>query len=140
MRRRVASARVGRLATVTADGHPHLVPCCFVLCGDVVYSAVDAKPKSTSALRRIANVRANPVASLLVDRYAEDWSQLWWIRLDGDGHVVVDDDERDRALRLLTVKYEQYHGHRPPGPVLAVEVTGWRAWAFADDDSAASAT
>src|SRR5947209_988633 len=83
MRQRMREARVGRLATVTGEGRPHVVPCCFVLAGDaaVVYSAVDGKPKSTLQLRRLANIRANPYASLLVDHYADDWSALWWVRV-----------------------------------------------------------
>ena len=66
MRRRVGEARSGVLSTVTAEGRPHAVPCCFVLEGEVVYSAVDAKPKSTLALRRLDNLAANPAACLLV--------------------------------------------------------------------------
>jgi PPOX class probable F420-dependent enzyme len=128
MRRRVAEARVGRLATVTPAGHPHLVPCCFVLDGEVVHSAVDAKPKSTRALRRLDNVRAHPAASLLVDRYDEDWTTLWWVRLDGDAHVVDDPVEQEQALDLLAAKYPQYRAARPPGPVLTLAVTTWRAW------------
>jgi len=128
MRARVASARVGRLATVTTSGRPHVVPCCFALDGDVVVSAVDAKPKSTLALRRLDNLRAHPAASLLVDHYAEDWATLWWVRLDGTGRVVEDGAERDAALALLAAKYEQYRRDPPPGPVVALEVTAWRAW------------
>lgn len=128
MRRRVGEARVGRLATVTAAGRPHVVPCCFVLDGDTVFSAVDAKPKSTLALRRLDNVRAHPAASLLVDHYSDDWSELWWVRLDGDGHVTTGGPERDRAITLLTGKYEQYVGTPPPGPVVALDVTAWRSW------------
>jgi PPOX class probable F420-dependent enzyme len=136
MRQRVIEAPVGRLATVTPTGAPHLVPCCFVLDGETVYSAVDAKPKSTLALRRLDNVRANPATSLLVDHYADDWSTLWWIRLDGRSRVLdaaADDPdadtERDRALDLLTAKYRQYRETRPPGAVLALDVSAWRAWA-----------
>ncbi len=128
MRARVAGARVGRLATVTAAGRPHLVPCCFALDGDVVVSAVDAKPKSTLALRRLDNLRAHPAASLLVDHYAEDWATLWWVRLDGTGRVVEGGAERDAALVLLAAKYEQYRRDPPPGPVVALDVTAWRAW------------
>src|SRR5690606_37163913 len=80
MRARVAAARVGTLATVTRDGRPHVVPCCFAVDDDTVWSAVDAKPKSTLALRRLENVRANPAASLLVDHYEDDWTRLWWVR------------------------------------------------------------
>lgn len=129
MRERVAEARVGRLATVRPDGRPHLVPCCFALVGDVVYSAVDAKPKSTLALRRLANLRANPAASLLVDHYEDDWSHLWWVRADGHGRIVEPgQEERVNALALLAAKYEQYRRTPPPGPVVALDVLHWTAW------------
>ena len=128
MRRRVGEARSGALSTVTSDGRPHAVPCCFVLTGDVVYSAVDAKPKSTLALRRLDNLAANPAACLLVDCYDDDWSKLWWIRVDGTARVLVDGDERDHALDLLAAKYPQYLATRPPGPVIALEVSAWRSW------------
>ena len=128
MRRRVAEARVGRLATVTGDGRPHLVPCCFVLHDDVVFSAVDAKPKSTLALRRLANLRANAAASLLVDHYVEDWSELWWVRVDGPGRIIDAGPERDEAVDQLAAKYDQYRRARPPGPVVAISATSWRAW------------
>lgn len=119
---------MARLATVTPDGRPHVVPCCFALAGDTVYSAVDAKPKSTPALQRIANVEAHPVASLLVDHYDDDWSALWWVRLDGAARVVTSDDERERALALLAEKYPQYRETAPPGAVIGVDVTRWRSW------------
>jgi PPOX class probable F420-dependent enzyme len=128
MRERVAEARVGRLGTVTTDGRPHLVPCCYVLVGDTVYSAVDAKPKASRSLRRLANIRDNGRASLLVDHYVEDWSTLWWVRLDGGGRVIESGDERDRALASLVAKYPQYARQPPPGPVVAIDVTTWRSW------------
>jgi len=127
-RDRLAAARVGRLATVTAEGRPHVVPCCFALLGDTAYSAVDAKPKSTLALRRLDNLRANPHASLLVDHYDEDWTALWWIRVDGDGRVVEDGAEHATALAALADKYDQYRRQRPPGAVVALDVTTWRSW------------
>jgi PPOX class probable F420-dependent enzyme len=128
MRARVTAARVGRLATVTPAGEPHVVPCCFVLDGDTILSAVDAKPKSTLALRRLDNLRARPRAALLVDHYDDDWSTLWWVRADGDGRVIDAGAERERGLDLLAAKYPQYRTRRPPGPVVAVVVTRWRAW------------
>jgi PPOX class probable F420-dependent enzyme len=128
MRRRVKDARVARLATVRSGGQPHVVPCCFVLEGDAVYSAVDAKPKSTLVLQRLVNVQANPAASLLVDYYDEDWSTLWWVRLDGVAHVLDAGATREHALDLLAAKYEQYRRRRPPGAVLALDITGWKAW------------
>jgi PPOX class probable F420-dependent enzyme len=128
MRRRVSEARVARLATVRPDGSPHIVPCCFAIDGDLVYSVVDAKPKSTLALRRLENVRRTPAVSLLIDHYAEDWTTLWWIRLDGTAFVVESGDVREQALERLREKYEQYVRQPPPGPVIAITVSSWRAW------------
>jgi PPOX class probable F420-dependent enzyme len=127
-RRLVESARVARLGTVSDDGLPHVVPVCFVLLGDVVYSAVDDKPKRGTRLRRLANIEATRRACLLVDEYREDWSALWWVRLDGEGRLVDDPAEAARARVALTVKYPQYADRPPRGPVLAVAVTRWSAW------------
>jgi PPOX class probable F420-dependent enzyme len=135
-RRMVTAARVGRLATVTANGRPHVVPCCFVLATvgvgerveDVLYSAVDAKPKSTLDLKRLDNVRASPAASLVIDHYDDDWTALWWVRLDGSATVLDPGPETDRALELLADKYEQYRTTAPPGAVLRIAVTGWADW------------
>jgi PPOX class probable F420-dependent enzyme len=94
----------------------------------VLYSAVDAKPKSTQRLQRIVNVEANPSASLVVDHYAEDWTQLWWVRVDATARVVAEPAEHEAALDLLAAKYVQYRATRPPGPVIALDVHTWRAW------------
>jgi PPOX class probable F420-dependent enzyme len=125
---RLSDARIGHLATVTSDVRSHVVPCCFVLHAHNVYSAVDAKPKSSFALRRLQNLKENSSFSLLVDHYEEDWSALWWVRVDGSGRVVQDPDERERALDLLAAKYEQYRHAPPPGPVVALEIERWRTW------------
>jgi PPOX class probable F420-dependent enzyme len=128
MRQRVAAARVGRLATVAADGRPHLVPVCFAVDGETLYSAVDEKPKRSRRLKRLANIRTNPGVSLIVDHYEEDWSRLWWIRVDGRAEVLEDGPEVERALALLSAKYEQYRAQPPRGPVIVVEIEQWRGW------------
>ncbi|HEU5107175.1 MAG TPA: TIGR03668 family PPOX class F420-dependent oxidoreductase [Micromonosporaceae bacterium] len=129
-RDRFAAARVARLATADAAGRPHLVPVTFVVSGDTVYSAVDAKPKTTTALRRLANVEANPRVALLVDHYDDAaWDRLWWVRADGAGRVLdADGPEGRRAVDLLVDRYAQYRERRPGGPVLAVDVDRWSAW------------
>lgn len=131
-RRRLGEARVGRLATVTPESRPHVVPCCFALgageASATAYSAVDAKPKTTQALRRLDNIRAHPAASLLVDHYDEDWATLWWVRADGQARIVDSGPERDRALARLRAKYPQYRRNPPPGPVIALDITTWRSW------------
>ena len=94
-RARLSAARIGHLATVRPDGRPHVVACCFALHGDRLWTAVDAKPKRTPQLQRLANVRAHPRASLLVDHYEEDWDALWWVRVDGPAAVLDDGEERE---------------------------------------------
>jgi PPOX class probable F420-dependent enzyme len=129
MNDRFAAARVARLATVDADGQPHLVPIVFVVTDDVLYTVVDGKPKRTTALRRLANVAANPRVSVLVDHYADDWRELWWVRADGTARIVpIDSAEGRTALILLTERYPQYSEAVPPGPVLAIDIARWVSW------------
>ena len=129
LRRRAEAAPAARLATVDAECRPHLVPCCFAFAGDVAYSVVDHKPKRTTALRRLDNIRANPAVCLLVDHYEDDWSRLWWVRFDGRARVVDDGPEHASAIALLCAKYEQYRATPPSGPVVAIDVTAVRSWA-----------
>jgi PPOX class probable F420-dependent enzyme len=126
---RAAASGVARLATVDADGRPHLVPCCFAVDGDVAYSVVDHKPKRSTALRRLDNIRAHPDVCLLVDHYEDDWSALWWVRFDGTARVVTDGPEHSRAVALLMAKYEQYRATPPSGAVVAIDISASRAWA-----------
>ncbi len=132
-RRRLAEAPVARLATVRPDGRPHVVPMCFTIEGDTIYSAVDDKPKASPALQRLANVAAHAPATVLADHYDADWSRLWWVRADGDGREVTTAAERDRALSALRAKYPQYRDHRLVDAVLAVDVRVWTGWAATSD-------
>jgi len=119
---------VARLATVSPDGRPHLVPIVFAVAGDVVFTAVDAKPKSTTALRRLDNIAAHPEVALLVDHYSADWARLWWVRADGAARLA-DAAAAQRGIALLTERYPQYATQPPPGPVLEIQVTRWTGWA-----------
>jgi PPOX class probable F420-dependent enzyme len=133
MRTLVQAARVARLATVGADGEPHLVPVCFALAGDTVFSAVDHKPKRTSRLRRIANIDATGRACVLVDEYDDaDWARLWWVRLDCSARLVEDPAEVARARSVLVGKYPQYANTPPSGPVIALDITRWTGWSAAE--------
>jgi PPOX class probable F420-dependent enzyme len=110
------------------------VPIVFVLVGDGLYSPVDSKPKSGphpgARLRRLDNIRANPAVSVLVDRYSEDWDQLWWARADGMARIIeVTDREATAPLAALTERYPQYRDNPPPGPVIAIAVHHWSGWA-----------
>jgi PPOX class probable F420-dependent enzyme len=127
-RRRVASARVARLASVDPNGRPHVVPCCFALSGDRIVSVVDQKPKQTLQLRRLENIRRCPDVQLVVDYYDDDWTVLWWVRVSGQGRVVDRGPARDAAVDLLATKYEQYRDQRPAGPVLVIDITRIISW------------
>jgi PPOX class probable F420-dependent enzyme len=125
-RERFIATRVARLATADATGRPHLVPIVFAVEGDRIYSVIDAKPKRTGALRRLANVRENPAVAVLVDHYDEDWSALWWARADGDARVLeLDLPEARQAVALLAQRYPQQQAE---GAVLAVDVARWSGW------------
>jgi PPOX class probable F420-dependent enzyme len=126
-RRRFAASRVARLATVDARGRPHVVPISFALARETIYSVVDAKPKRTTELRRLQNVRSSPWAAALVDHYDDaDWSALWWVRADGMGRVLeLTAHEAGEAVKLLSERYPQ---QRPTGPVLAIDVERWSGW------------
>ena len=119
---------VARLATITPDGLPHLVPVVFAVHGDVIYTAVDAKPKTTQRLRRLSNIESNPHVSLLVDHYADDWTQLWWVRVDGVAAIHRDGAVLHAGHRLLRAKYPQYQTVPLNGPVIAVAVARWSSW------------
>ena len=138
-RRLFAGSAVARLATVTPAGHPHLVPVTFVLDsqpgqGDLVYTAVDAKPKTTTRLQRLRNIQAHPRVALLADHYSADWARRWWVRADGHA-AVLDAAGLAGPLRLLAARYPQYAAQPPAGPVIAVRVDRWTGWAAAPAES-----
>jgi PPOX class probable F420-dependent enzyme len=127
---RLASARVGHLATADGSGTPHVVPFVFALNDMTVYWAVDRKPKRSKRLKRLANIEGNPNVEMVVDAYDEDWDRLWWVRASGPARVLEEGDERALALQLLADKYERYRALPPDGAVVAIEVvrvTGWSA-------------
>jgi PPOX class probable F420-dependent enzyme len=127
-RQRLTAARVARLATAGADGQPHLVPVTFAVDGDLIYVAVDHKPKTTVNLRRLRNIRENPRVAVLADHYAQDWDTLWWVRADGRASVMSAEDAIRRPIDLLSARYEQYRAVRPGGPVIVIQVQRWTGW------------
>jgi PPOX class probable F420-dependent enzyme len=127
-RQRFGAARVANLATISAEGQPHLVPITFAFDRDVIYTAVDFKPKSTAQLRRLSNIRANPRVAVLADHYDEDWSALWWARADGMAAILDGRAEMTAPTELLTERYPQYRDNPPAGPVIAIRVARWTGW------------
>jgi len=129
-RARVAGAPVARLATVRPDGSPRLVPVTFALVDGLVWIAIDeVKPKTTTRLARLADVANDPRVGLLVDHYADDWTALWWVRIDGAAAVHEEGELRARALAALVAKYPLYAAAPPDGVVLAITPARWSGWA-----------
>lgn len=125
---RFADAPSAVLATISPSGAPHLVPVVFAVSGDTVYTAVDAKRKTTQRLRRLANIEADARVTLLVDHYADDWTQLWWVRADGEATVHHSGEEMAAGYSLLRHKYVQYQRLALDGPVVTVAVRRWSSW------------
>jgi PPOX class probable F420-dependent enzyme len=132
-RRFLAAARTATLATVAADGRPRLVPICFVVVGDVVWSPLDEKPKAVRDVRSLARVRdilERPAVSLLVDRWSEDWSDLAWLRLAGRASLVEPELVPAPVVAALREKYRQYRDHRlEVRPMIAIAIERATSWA-----------
>jgi PPOX class probable F420-dependent enzyme len=130
-RSRLTAARVATLATVRVDGSPHLVPITFAIDGDLLVTAIDHKPKTSSRLRRLANIRANPAVSVLIHGYDEEWSSLWWVRVDGTARILEAGADYQSALTALAEKYRQYRDDLPSGPAIEITVNTVVAWSAA---------
>src|SRR5574341_304336 len=106
----LASQRVARLATVSANGTPHIVPVVYAYNGAHIYIALDEKRKRVAPMRlkRVRNIQANPRVALLVDHCDEDWGKLGWVRVDGAARILQRGEAHDRAIELLRAKYPQY--------------------------------
>jgi len=121
-------ARVGTLATVAANGRPHLVPVVFALDGMDVVTAIDGKPKRGKVMARIENIARDPRATLLAHVYEEDWSKLSWVRVDGTAGLEESGEAFERASNALRDRYPQYEWVNLTGPVIRITVENTTAW------------
>jgi PPOX class probable F420-dependent enzyme len=128
---RLASAPVAVLGTTDNKGHPHLVPITFAIIDGSVVSVVDHKPKSTTRLKRLANIEATRVASVLAHEYSHDWQELWWVRLDGDAEVLPNIAAVPGGKSALAAKYPEYARRAPGGPAVRIAPTKIVSWSFA---------
>jgi PPOX class probable F420-dependent enzyme len=112
IRTKLKEARVARLATLSAESRPHVVPVCFVYDGSVFYTAIDKKPKrlAPERLARVRHIRAMPRVALLIDEYCEEWTRLWYILVRGTAKLIPKSASKERAkvIRQLRQKYPQY--------------------------------
>ena len=125
----LSSADSGVLGTHNPSGAIDLVPVVFAVTADrrVVLPVDTVKVKRTMRLQRIVNLEADPTCSLIVDHYDQDWSMLWWVRIQGTATVG---EPTPAAVELLAGKYTAY---RQPGSIVEIieltpdRITGWRA-------------
>ena len=129
-RRFVETSRVGHLATADASGAPYLVPVCFALGEEALYITIDEKPKRQDRpMKRLRNIRENPRAAFIVDRYDEDWTRLGWVMLRGPAEILESDDEHAAAQATLRSKYPQYLAMNLAGlPVIALRIAHVASW------------
>lgn len=135
----LADARRGTLATIAADGRPRLVPICFVVTDDLIWSPIDEKPKSVDDPHRLARIRdisRDPRVTILVDRWSEDWTQLAWLRIEGQAELVA---SLDGVVKALRAKYPQYADHDLAArPMLRIAIERASSWFASTADRGAN--
>jgi PPOX class probable F420-dependent enzyme len=129
--RLIQSVPVAILATLRPDGSPHLVPIVFAISGGRVITAIDGKPKQHVTPGRLLNIRADRRVSVLAHHYEDDWSRLWWVRIDGTARVLGRGDGYSQGLAALRERYGQYRTTPLPGPVIVVDPTAVNGWSAA---------
>lgn len=123
--------RVGHLATAGASGMSSVVPVCFALQAETLYTALDEKPKRTRRLRRIIDLEANPSVAFVADYYDEDWSRLGWVMIRGRGDILESGEEFDMGCGLLKGRYMQYATMKL-SPLIAIRILALRSWGNLD--------
>jgi PPOX class probable F420-dependent enzyme len=123
--------RIGHLATADRSAVPHVVPVCFGLAEDMLYIAIDQKPKRDRGrpLKRLRNIAANPRVAIVFDRYVEDWQRLAWVMLHGRAEILTAGSEHDRAQSLLRSRYPQLDPMQIGQlPVIAIDIERVASW------------
>ncbi len=131
---RFRTCLVARLATLNPDGSPHQVPIVFTWVDDCFWSPIDGKPKENVPLQRVVNARSDSRGSLLLDEYDNNWTKLWWIRIDVQITVIeIGETPLPGVLDSLVEKYPQYEDVavlRDPGTILRLtpkKISSWQA-------------
>lgn len=133
IQRFIHSHAVAHLATAAGDGQPHVIPFCYAFDGWCFYFVVDEKPKrqTRKPLKRVRNILENPRVAVVIDDYADDWTQLAYVLVNGTATLVEDEAEYDRALALLRDHYPQYRTMNltfARNPMVRITPTAVHAW------------
>ena len=125
----VDSAAVARFAT-TDGRQPHLVPVVLVSVGSHIYLPIDGKRKKPGQLRRVRNLDRHPEVALLIDHYEDDWSRLWWVRIDAIASMVP---LPTAARNKFTQKYPGYSHTEIGVESIKLEVVNVQKWSNLSD-------
>jgi PPOX class probable F420-dependent enzyme len=123
---------VARLVTLGRGGKPEPVPIVFAHVAGALFSPLDGKPKRGGELARVRNLARDARAAVMLDHYEDDWSTLWWLRVEGRGEVLPADAHAE-AVAALRAKYPQYErvalfAGEPRLIRIAIErITSWAA-------------
>jgi PPOX class probable F420-dependent enzyme len=110
------------------------VPVCFAYDGKFFYTAIDQKPKRVAPerLARLRNITAVPQVALLIDKYDEDWTQLWYILIRGNAKLIPTSAHKEHAwaVRKLRAKYPQYAGRMlaDDAPIIRITPKRTTSW------------
>jgi coenzyme F420-0:L-glutamate ligase / coenzyme F420-1:gamma-L-glutamate ligase len=127
----VEAHRVARLGTVDDARRPLVLPICYIVAGETLYSPTDAKPKRVPVqrLKRLKNIQDNPHVALVIDDYSDDWTQLAYVILHGRAEILTGGSPFERAVAALREKYPQYHHMAiQENPMIAVHLTRAVSW------------
>ncbi|HLM94945.1 MAG TPA: hypothetical protein VK283_01445 [Acidimicrobiales bacterium] len=139
--RHLGAADHGVLCTAGAQERIDAVPVCFAVVLRSIVTPIDrVKPKETTELGRLRNLRRNVNATLLCDHWnLSDWSQLWWVRahlvrrsgLDASPMLL---QECETALREKYVQYQDADF----AELILFDVQALVGWSAAADQTAVS--
>jgi pyridoxamine 5'-phosphate oxidase family protein len=103
----LAGQRLGRIATVGADGQPHVVPTSFRYNPD--HDAIEVGGLRMSQTKKVRDVRRTGRASIVVDDVLPPWSPRM-IEIRGTAEVIasggkaLSDNFEDTIVRITPVR------------------------------------
>jgi pyridoxamine 5'-phosphate oxidase family protein len=103
----LAGQRLGRIATVGADGQPHVVPTSFRY--NPGYDAIDVGGLRMSQTKKVRDVRRTGRASIVVDDVLPPWSPRM-LEIRGTAEVLssggkaLSDNFEDTIVRITPVR------------------------------------
>jgi len=93
--------RLGRLASITPDGLPHVVAVGFVNDETNLYFSTFTKTK------KVKNIRKNSKVAFIIDD--SGGSAGWrYVTVEGYGYLITEQDEFNKVRGLLCDKYPAY--------------------------------